>query len=151
MVPLFRAARRGVIPMVHAEGSTSFLHGADCAAALVRALEARPARGVYYVAEPRVYARRELGEAIGAALGRRVRVVDVPLPALELAARALELAARYGAPASPLTRDKVLDLESAHQACDPARAMRELGWSPAHTLAEGMRESLEDYRARGWL
>lgn len=151
MVPLFRAARRGVLPMVHARGTTSFLHGADCADAIVRALDAPEARGLYYVAEPRAYERRELAEAIGAALERTVRVVDVPVPALRIAAGALELAARAGAGRSLLTADRVLDLEGRDQACDAGRARRELGWETRRELASGMREALADYRARGWI
>lgn len=150
MVPLFRAARRGVVPMVHPRGTLSLLHGADCADGIVRALASETARGVYYLADPRVRQRRELAESVGRAVGRAVRVLAVPPLALRLAASGADLARRTGR-AFPLTRDKVADLSAEHQCCDPGRAVAELGFVPRHDLDAGLRDAYQDALRRGWL
>lgn len=151
MVELFRAARRGVVPMIHPGGTMSMLHGADCARAVVAALAAPSARGVYYVAEPRVYGRREMAELIGEAVGRRVRVVPIAPSVLHAVAAGLEVVGKLRDRPVMLTRDKVRDAGEAHQSCDPSRATSELGFSPRHDFASGAREAYEDYLRRGWL
>lgn len=151
MVELFAAAQRGVVPMVHPEGCISLLHGADCAAALVAALEQPGARGVYYVAEPRLYTRREMVEWIGRAVGRSVRVVPLPPSTLGPLAGGLELVGTLRGRAVTLSRDKTRDARHPNQACDPSKAMAELGWAPARDFERGAREAYLDYERRGWL
>jgi nucleoside-diphosphate-sugar epimerase len=61
----------------------SLVYGADCADALVRALTAAvPSGSVYYVADGEPYGRREFATLIGAAVGRRVRVIPIPTAAV---------------------------------------------------------------------
>jgi dihydroflavonol-4-reductase len=151
MVELFATARRGLVPMVHPDGALSLLHGADCASALVAALEQPAARGVYYVAEPRLRTRREMAEHIGRAVGRDVRVVPVPPAALGPLSVALETLGALRGRAVTLNRDKVRDARHPNQACDPSRARRELGWQAQHDFADGAVEACRDYLARGWL
>lgn len=151
MVGLFRAAERGVVPMVHPSGKLSMLHGADCAAAIARALEVPHESGAYFVAEPRVYGRREMAELIGRAVGRRVRVLSVPPLAMRAIGAAAELAGKVRRRPVMLSRDKAADATQPHQSCDPSRARRLLAWSTMHDFEAGAREAYADYRRRGWL
>lgn len=150
MVPLFRAARRGVVPTVHPQGTLSMLHGADCAEAIVRALET-DARGTYFVAEERVYGRREMAELVGRAVGRRVRVVAIPPLALRVAARGADLWGRLRDRPVMFGTDKARDVLRPHQSGDPRPAFAALGWRPTRDFEAGAREAYEDYLARGWL
>lgn len=150
MVDLFRAAARGVVPMVHPEGTLSLLHGADCAHLIARALE-RPVAGTYFAAEPQVYRRREMAEAIGRAVGRPVRVVAVPPWALQLAGAVSEGWGRLRDRPVMFSRDKVADMSQPHQTCDPSLAMATFEWEPRQRFDAGAREALADYRRRGWL
>ncbi|MCC6877451.1 MAG: NAD(P)-dependent oxidoreductase [Sandaracinaceae bacterium] len=149
MAPLFRAAARGFVPMVHPHGTLSLLHGADCARAIAIATDHPAARGTYYAAEPRAYGRREMAEHIGRALGRRVRVVPVAPAALSIAGVANEIAARWTGAEPLLTGDKARDAGEPHQACDPTRLTSELGWRCEHDFERGAREALASYRERG--
>ncbi|MBX3269971.1 MAG: NAD(P)H-binding protein [Sandaracinaceae bacterium] len=150
MVPLFRAAQRGLVPTVHPQGKLSMLHGADCAEAVARALET-DAGGVWFVAEEREYSRREMASLIAAAVGRRARVVAIPPPALWLAASAAELAGKLGGTPPRFGLDKCRDVVQPHQADDPRPAFGALGWRPSRDFARGAREAFDDYVARGWL
>lgn len=151
MVPLFRAARYGFVPMVEPRGTISLLHGADCARAVVAALEAPHARGIYYVAEPRVYVRREMAELIGCAVGRHVRVVPVAPGLLRAIGAGIEAAGLFFDRPVVFGRDKLRDAQHPHQVCDPTRAMKELGWVPRFDFESGARDAYEDYLRRGWL
>ncbi|MEM9068464.1 MAG: NAD(P)-dependent oxidoreductase [Myxococcota bacterium] len=151
LVSLFRAAQRGVVPMVHPRGTLSLLDGRDCATAVARALVAPKVSGSYFVSETHPYRRQDFASLIGNAVGRDVRVVPVPVGALHWAARGAELVGRLRNTTPPLSQDKVRDASAPHQSCDPSRAIQELGWQPAHRFREGAMEAYEDYRARGWL
>ena len=151
LVPLFRAALRGVVPTVHPTGTLSMLSGRDCAEAIARVLEVEPEARTLFLAEPRTYGRREMAELVGAAVERRVRVVPVPVPVLRAAALGSELGSRLRDAPVAFTRDKVHDLVAPHQCCDPSRAMEELFWGPRDDFATGAREMARAYRAKGWL
>ena len=151
MVGLFRAAERGVVPMVHPGGTLSMLHGADCAEAIARALEVAHPSGAYFVAEPAPYLRRDMARHIGAAVGRSVRVVPVPPLAMQAIGAAAELAGRLRNRPVMLSRDKAADATQRHQSCDPRRAMATLDWAPRHDFERGARDAYADYQRRGWL
>ncbi|MEZ4337018.1 MAG: NAD(P)-dependent oxidoreductase [Sandaracinaceae bacterium] len=150
MVPLFRAAQRGVVPTVHPKGTLSMLHGADCAQAIVRAL-ASDARGVFFVAEERIYGRREMAEIVGRAVGRRVVVPAIPPPALRLAALGAEALGRLRDRPVMFGLDKCRDVVRPHQSGDPRESFDALGWRPTHDFEHGAVDAYEDYLARGWL
>jgi len=150
MVPLFAAARRGFVPTVHPTGTLSMLHGADCAEAVARALET-DARGVYFIGEERIYGRKEMAQLVGRAVGREVRVIAIPPPALKLLARGSELWGRIRNRPVMFGVDKSRDVLQRHQSGDPRAAFDALGWRPKHDFATGAVEAHEGYQARGWL
>ncbi len=143
MVDLFKAAERGVIPMVHNQGMLSMLHGADCAEAAALAVERDHPVGTYFCCERKIYTRREMAETIGEAVGRRVRVVPVPTLVLKLVARS--------GVSKVMTRDKARDATQKHQACDPSKLMNALDWDTQYDFRAGARLAYRDYQERGWL
>lgn len=152
MVALFSAATRGVMPMVQPAGSLSLVYGEDCADALVRALSAAvPSGSTYYVADGAPYGRREFARMIGAAVGRRVRVVPIPTVAVAAAGALNEAWGRVRNQSVVLSRDKVADIRVAHQTCDASRARAELGWTPRVRFEEGARLTADAYRRAGWI
>lgn len=152
MVPLFRAASRGVVPMVHPSGTLSLLSGADCAEAVARALAVPHPSGVYYVAEPEPMVRSEMAQAIGRAVtGRDVRVLAIPAGGVRTGAAIAEGIGRWRGEPSHLNRDKARDMTAPHQSCDPSLAMRALGWRATERFATSAPAIAEAYRRRGWL
>ena len=92
-----------------------------------------------------------MAELVGAAVGRRVRVLSLP-PILPRGASVLaEASAWVSRRPVFLTRDKVRDILEPHQSCVPERAERALGWSATRRFDGGAREAYLDYRRRGWL
>jgi len=150
LVPLFSAARRGMLPMLHPEGTLSLLDGRDCAEAIAAACETERT-GVYYVAEREPYTRRRFAELIGEAVGRRIRVLPIPESAFTTAGALAEIAGSLRGRPFVLSRDKAADAAQPHQSCNPSRAIEALAWEPAHAFPEGARETYADYVARGWM
>src|SRR5690606_31913066 len=81
----------------------------------------------------------ELIEAIGAALGRRPRLLPIPPAWLRLAGRTLG-------------RESAVERLLGSLELDSSRIERVLGWTPPHAMAEGLAETVAWWRQsrRGW-
>ncbi|MEO6092370.1 MAG: NAD(P)-dependent oxidoreductase [Novosphingobium sp.] len=151
MFELFRAAKWGVVP-VPAGGRASLLHVDDLARLLLALLpwSESVARRCF---EPDDGTRggwdhREFAMAIGEAVGRRVKVPELSRRTMDWAARADGLL-RGGK--AKLTPDRVGYM--AHPdwvVSEGARVPTEV-WRPEIETREGLRSTVEWYRAQGWL
>lgn len=106
----------------------------------------------YYATEPAIWTDREVMQFAGEALGRKVRTVVLPRFAAGIAAGLLDgLGKLARRPISPLTRDKVREMHAANWFADSAPLREELGWETRWPLPEGLRQTIQWYRAEGWL
>jgi nucleoside-diphosphate-sugar epimerase len=147
---LFRAARTGLVPLLgDGRQQLSLVHGTDLAHALLAAAEA-PAGAVYHAAHPEVVDQRRLAELAGMALGRRVRVVPVPVPIVRAALHASGLAARLTGRATLVSPDKGPEFFAPAWLCTSAALERDTGWRARIGHEDGMRQTAQWYRSAGW-
>jgi nucleoside-diphosphate-sugar epimerase len=148
----FRLASWGVIPVPTGPvRRLQLVHVRDLAAALIRAVTAPRATGVYHIADPRMYTWEEVGRLVGEAVGRRVRVVRVPAALLAGAASASEWAAGLVGQSWIFNRDKAREMLAPGWLCETESARAELEYEAVIGLAEGLRETARWYRQEGWL
>ncbi len=142
MLPLFRAARAGVVPFPRGQRALSFVYVDCCARAIADAALLDPPRGgIYYPTDGRIWSPSQVAEALGEAVGTRPRVLRVPRSALKAAATLAELTHRRSSRPLFLTRDKARELVQEDWSCDPSSLQRELGWQPEVDLVEGARRT----------
>lgn len=151
LLEMFRLARRGIVPLPP-DGRLSIIHVADLAELLLALLPSgeevthqtfEPDDG-----EPGGWTHVQLAQAIGAALGRRIR----PLP---LSPRVVGWAAR----ADRLLRGKKAKLtpDRARYICHPDWTVGEglmpppALWRPRIDTREGLHATAAWYREHGWL
>ncbi|MGN0009172.1 MAG: NAD-dependent epimerase/dehydratase family protein [Desulfovibrionaceae bacterium] len=155
LLPCFQGARRGVlvVPGLRRPFPVSAVHARDMAQAVIAALKPQ-AHGVYHVSDGREYTMREFNEAMAAAVGRRARVLGLPLPIMAATAALASLAGNLGLcgrrPPS-WNWDKYREARQEGWLCDASRLRGELGFAPAMTLQAGMAEAVAGYRKEGWL
>lgn len=151
MFEMFRAAGYGVVP-VPPRGRTSLIHVRDLARLLVALIPATPAasRKVYEPDDGRTggMTHRELGKAMGRAMGRNVRVVPLPGLLLRGAARA-DMFVRRGR--AKLTSDRVGYMTHPDWAVSAERRVPPSIWVPEIDAEEGLLETARWYRKEGWL
>ncbi|OIQ49043.1 hypothetical protein BerOc1_00962 [Pseudodesulfovibrio hydrargyri] len=155
-IPLYKGARWGVFPV---PGSPrvrmSIVHVRDLVRGMVGLGEAllngRAASGSIYYLSGQVADWAEIARAIGRAVGRRQRVIPVPLPLIGLIAVANQLAGRMGLPTSHLVVDKWREARQPGWVCSHARAAADFGYSPQVGLEEGMRTTVAWCREHGLL
>jgi len=154
VLTFFRYVKRGVIPLLGRRRRLfSLIYASDLVEGLRLSAEQENASGqIYFMADPRPYSWEEVGHAIASALNVRARAVHFPEWILRRGAALLEdLAKLLGRDAVFINREKADDLLQPYWTCDPAKAQRELGFSPRVSMKEGVRRTAEWYVKEGWL
>jgi nucleoside-diphosphate-sugar epimerase len=147
----FKLATAGIAVRIGPVGQRiSIVHARDLVAGLLAAARASHARGVYYVSGT-THPWEELVAGIGAAVGRRVRVIPAPTPFVRGIATVNRLVARAMGVKPLLTPERVRDFVQPDWSIDDGRARRDLGYASAIPLLDGLRETAAWYREAGWL
>jgi len=162
VLEMFRPiARRGVhVVPGRQERRVSLVHVADLVALLLLAAgkgerlrpNGTPGQGIYFIAAQENLTHVELGQAMATALGRnRATVVRLPGPLMRLIGLCGDVLGRVWQRPGWLNSDKIAEALAGSWTCSSAKARGQLGWSPAATLADRLRETAQWYRQAGWL
>jgi nucleoside-diphosphate-sugar epimerase len=146
---LFRMAKVGMLLMPPA-GRLSLLHVDDLANLLLALVEPEAGKLVIEADDGRRdgWSHREFGRALGMAVGTRPLIMSSPALFLRLAARADQLVRRSRA---KLTADRAAYFSHRNWVVDPARAPPSQLWRPQIETIQGLKETADWYRLKGWL
>jgi nucleoside-diphosphate-sugar epimerase len=143
MLDIYRLAQRGfaVVP----PGRISLIHVDDLARALLALAAGGPSRAVCEIDDgaARGYSHREFAAAIGAALGRRLRYIPLPVSMLRLGA--------VTGVSAKLTRDRAAYIAHPDWVARGGNAALRQLWAPQFDLAAGVADTIAGYNGRGWL
>jgi dihydroflavonol-4-reductase len=150
---LFRAASRGVVPLLGDGGQElTLVHAADLARALVAAAtSAATLGGTYHAGHPEPVTQRALADAVGRAVGCRVRCVTLPRPVVRAVLGVAGAAARALGQTPLLDGDKANELLAPGWSCSSEALRRDAGWAAEVPLGQGLAETARAYREAGWL
>ncbi len=136
----------------------SALHADDLAAGISlvvdRGLSLRcddNSRGVYHLADPNPTSLAEIGHTIAKSLGQELRSLRVRPWVFASGALFCEAATKLGRPPNLLNFDKLREASARGWVTSTEKATSELGFSCHASLAQRYRETIEWYRAHGWL
>lgn len=153
---LFRTLRSGFAPIPRG-ARASMVFAPDLAAALVAlaediATDAKSANGLFEIDDGfGGYSQAEIAHAAAAAMGRRIRVLQVPGSALQIGAAINTIVARMSGGVARLSFDRARYLAHPDWTADVAPLL-ELGlWQPTTSLATGLAHTIGWYRRKGWL
>ncbi len=148
---LFRLAARGLVPSV-GTGRFSIIHVHDLANALL-ALAGADATGTFEVEDGTAggFTQASFARAIGAALGRSVRVIALPAALLPIGAALDTLAARLTGAAPRLSRDRARYFAHPDWTANADRLVETGLWRPFIAATRGLAETARWYRDAGWL
>jgi len=150
MFELFRSAVYGLVPLPP-RGATSIIHVSDLAGLLVALPEARGLKAIYEPDDGREggWSHKELGKAIGEAVGRRrVLALNLPKEVLELAAKADKF---VRGDMAKLTADRVGYMLHPNWVARFDKAVPENVWMPEIGGEEGLKQTADWYDEEGWL
>ena len=154
ILDFFQAVRQHLCPIVGGgtDPTLSLVHGRDLARGLVDASLHPAAEGeTYFLGSQRPYAWNEVKQAATEALDTWAVTLPVPGP---LVGPIGALAEAWGAITGtypPLNRDKAREIRHACTACSIEKAQAHFGYAPKIPLDEGVAQTIEWYKAQGWL
>jgi nucleoside-diphosphate-sugar epimerase len=152
MLPLFKLAARGLLPMVGRRDAAYTVIHVDV---LVRAIEAaldRPTiNTIVFAGHPKAASTRELLEAVRSAVGRSALIVPIPRVLVRAAAAWGDLAGSLTGRPALINRRRYLELYAEGFVCAVDRLRDELGVVARMDLAEGFAETARWYRENGRL
>lgn len=106
----------------------------------------------YFVSDGNVYNSSHFSTLIRHALGNPWCLrITAPVWVLRLVTTAAELLSRVTGKVIALNRDKFNILRQRNWRCDVEPTMDELGYHPHYDLERGVAETIQWYRAEGWL
>jgi nucleoside-diphosphate-sugar epimerase len=150
VLAFFRWVAHGWLPLPAPRGArVSIVHVEDLARACL-ALAEGGAAGCFHVSDLRTYGWEELGAAAGRALGKRLRDLRIPAWVARLVGALAESAGRVSGGVPVVNRAKVREMLEPYWVCDGSRAQA-AGFAPRYGLEEGFAQTVEWYRAEGWL
>jgi nucleoside-diphosphate-sugar epimerase len=143
MLDIYRLAARGfaVVP----PGRISLIHVDDLATALLALAGGGPSHSICEIDDGAAegYSHREFAAGIGAAQGRRLRFIPLPVSMLRVGA-AVGVSAK-------LTRDRAAYIAHPDWVARGGNAALRQLWAPQFDLAAGVADTIAGYNARGWL
>jgi UDP-glucose 4-epimerase len=143
---LFQLVDRGVpLPLGSVRNRRSLLFTGNLMAALFASLESPAGSDTFFVSDAEDLSTPELVTLIARSLGRRARLVPVPVGLLRMAGRVGDVVAR--AWPFPLTT-AAIDRLVGSLSVDSSKLIRLTGYSPPYSVAEGLRITAEWYRDR---
>jgi nucleoside-diphosphate-sugar epimerase len=150
---LFKAVRAGFCPRFDGgRQQLSLVFAKDLAEATVACLSHPASAGkVLNVASPEVVTARALAEQVAELLGRRPFSPSLPGAMLWPICLMAEVAAGLSGRPGILSLGKYPELRAPGWVCDPRRLRDEIGFTCATPLRQGLAETLNWYRAHGWL
>lgn len=124
----------------------------DCIRAIVEGARADAAKGRgYFLCDGRPITWETFQNAIVEASGRKVRTLDLPEALVDIAAFGGELITRLDKKPRLFNRQKAKMGAQEAWTCTHEAARADFGYRPEVPLEEGVRRSLDWYRAHGWV
>ncbi|GAB4517380.1 MAG: NAD-dependent epimerase/dehydratase family protein [Amphiplicatus sp.] len=154
-LPYFRLVRAGLAPepWTTPEARASLLFVEDAADALIAALDRAPPRGVYEADDdaPEGRSWRDIGQTLGAVLGRAPRRVRLPRPLVSLYHGLARGAAAAAGRQAPFRAGQVGEFFHPDWVARENRLSVAAGWRPAVSLKEGFAKTVRWYQENGLL
>jgi len=129
----------------------SFIYVKDLAAVSIGALLSSVVKGSYNVSDGGSYDRYELANITKEILHKKTLKVHIPMGMVKAMAFVQETLGRMQGSMPALNQDKLAELTAANWSCSIDSIRKDLGFSPRYTLAQGLDETLQWYKANRWL
>ena len=130
----------------------SAIYVKDLVEGLMTAARAAEAAGrTYFLANSKPVSWSELGAATARIIGRKARILRVPVAVAYSAGWCAEMVAHLTRKPGIISREKVREAQCSYWTCDTRRAAEEIGFEARTPLDAGLAETLAWYREAGWL
>jgi len=151
--PILKTVARGFqVEIAGGERRFSAIYVQDLVDGLIAAANsARAAGRAYFLAHPQSVSWTEFDATAARIMGRKPRVLRVPIPIARSIGFAGEIWSRITRIPAMISREKVAEACCKSWICDTRRAVAELGFEAPTPLETGLARTLAWYKEAGWL
>ena len=129
----------------------TFIYIDDLIEIIFKSMETKVTRKAYFVSDGNLYLSEKLNEIIKFNLGKKALKLKLPLPIVKVIATLSEQVSKITKQYPALNSDKFQELKCRNWNCDISNLVEDLGYTPEHSLEEGMKKTVDWYRKEGWL
>jgi nucleoside-diphosphate-sugar epimerase len=149
----FKTMSKGLQPMVGMkEKFVSLIHVGDLVRGFVLAAESEKASGqTYFISSSQVYGWKEVGEVSRRVIGKSAFRIKIPEAGVFAIAAFSEFFGLFSKRPVLINFEKARDMVQDYWTCDSSKAQRDFGYRQEIPLEEGVRNTVEWYRGKGWL
>ncbi len=149
----FAAMAKGLQPMIGFNNKqVSLIHVKDLVDGIIAAGEHPSAVGqTYFIASERYYDWKTVGMITAGIMGRSALRLRIPEAGVYAIAAVSELYGLVSRKPVLLNFEKARDIVQDAWTCSIAKAQRELGFRESFSLEAGIRDTVQWYRAEGWI
>lgn len=133
------------------EQKISMIYGPELAEVVVSLTGTDVVNQSFMVSDGGAYSKEELGQIVREELGRKTRVIRLPLGLIRSGILAVESVYRLLGTLPFLNSEKLNEISQANWLCDSDPVWKLLGRRPRVDLNTGMRNTIQWYRDNGWL
>lgn len=153
ILEFFSTVNRGLQPIVGFSAKyISLIHVTDLVRGSVMAGESPNSIGKsYFISSKRAYNWQEIGDLTSRIMGKKVIRLRIPEPAVYFIAAIAEALAFFSPKPALVNLEKARDMVQQYWTCDSSRALSDFGYEQQIDLEEGLRNTVEWYRARRWI
>lgn len=150
---MFESIKKGVdFSVGFRKQMLTFIYVEDLACAVYDALEKSATGEIYNISEERAYTQSEFRKIAAKETGKKFVIpIRVPLIGLRLVSSVAEKIGVVRGKPSTLNSDKYHIMRQRNWNVDISKARRNFGFEPKISLQEGIRKSIQWYKAEGWL
>jgi nucleoside-diphosphate-sugar epimerase len=105
----------------------------------------------YFIGTEQYYDWDQIGEVIHRAIGKKALTVRIPHTTVYLVASVAQFFAMFSRSAATFNLEKARDFVQPAWTCDVSKAVKELGYHQSVSLEEGIKRTVDWYRAMKWL
>ncbi len=148
----FKMVSRGIVPVVGKDKFLSLVYVKNLVQGLLLAAEKEAALGqTYFFSDGPPLSWKKVTEIIADALDKHPIKIPVPEWLLVVPAEISGLWGKIVNRPMLLNREKIIEIKQHYWTVDISKAEKELGYRPAWSTEEGIRETAHWYREQGWL
>jgi len=134
------------------EKLVSIIHVTDLVKGIYLAAESPKSIGeTYFISSEKYYSWPEIGEAIKSATGKKAFNIRLPHFVVYSVAAFAQFFSMFSKKAATFNIEKARDWVQDAWTCDVAKAVNELGYRQEISLEEGIKRTIDWYKAENWL
>ncbi len=129
----------------------TFIYVKDLVDIVFIGLDSKIENRSYFVSDGKVYTTSEYARLIKHLLDKNKTIkITIPLPVVRMVSYISEMISKLTKRPSTLNRDKFIIMKQRNWECNIQPLIDDLEFSPRYDLQQGLKESIEWYKAKGW-